>query len=78
MRDFKREFSSSNDSCERREIDDEFRSESQVDVFVVIILSLRIVFSSNHLVVSVALALVALVSIAFVFVVAAFSLRIRM
>jgi hypothetical protein len=78
MRDFKREFSSSNDSCERRKIDDESRREFQVDVFIVVILLLRIVFSLNHLVVSVVLALVVLVSIALVFVVAAFSLRVRM
>jgi Ca2+/Na+ antiporter len=73
MRDFKREFLSSKDSCERREIDDESRRESQVDVFVAVILLLRTVFSLNHLAVFVALALVALV-----FVVVVFSLRARM
>jgi hypothetical protein len=78
MRDFKREFSSSKDSCERRKIDDESRRESQVDVFVAIILLLRTVFSLNHLAVFVVLALVALVFVALVFVVVAFSLRARM
>jgi hypothetical protein len=78
MRDFKREFSSSNDSCERREIDDESRKESQIDVFVAVILSLRTVFSLNHLAVFVVLALVVLVFVVLVFVVVAFSLRTRM
>jgi Flp pilus assembly protein TadB len=78
MRDFKREFSSSKDSCERREIDDESRKESQVDVFIAIILLLRIVFSLNHLAIFVVLAFVVLVFVALVFVVVAFSLRARM
>jgi hypothetical protein len=78
MRDFRREFSSSKDSCERREIDDESRRESQVDVFVAVILFLRTVFSLNHLAVFVVLAFVVLVFVALVFVVVAFSLRARM
>jgi uncharacterized membrane protein len=88
MRDFRREFSFSKDSCERNEIDDESRRESQVDVFIAVILSLRTVFSLNHLAVFVALALVvfvfvtlvfvALVFVVLVFVVVAFFLRARM
>jgi hypothetical protein len=78
MKDFKREFSSSKNFCERREIDDESRRESQVDVFIAVILSLRTAFSLNHLAVFVALAFVALVFVVLVFVVVAFSLRTRM
>jgi hypothetical protein len=78
MRDFRREFSSSKDSCERKEIDDESRRESQVDVFVAVILFLKIAFSLNHLAVFVVLALIVLVFVVLVFVVVAFSLRTRM
>jgi type IV secretory pathway TrbL component len=78
MKDFKREFSSSKDSCERKEIDDESRREFQVDVFIAVILSLRAAFSLNHLAVFVVLVFVALVFVALVFVVVAFSLRARM
>jgi hypothetical protein len=78
MRDFKREFSSSKDFCERRKIDDESRRESQIDVFIAIILLSRSAFSLNHLAVFVALAFVVFVFIALVFVVVAFSLRARM
>jgi predicted membrane protein len=70
MKDFRREFSSSNDFCERRKIDDESRRESQIDVFVVIILFLKIVFSLNYF--STSLVLV------FVFVATIFSLRTSM
>jgi hypothetical protein len=78
MRDFRRRFSSSKDSCERKRIDDESRRESQVDVFIAVILLLRTVFSLNHLAVFVALAFVALVFVVFVSIVVAFSLRVRM
>jgi hypothetical protein len=74
MKDFKREFSSSKDSCKRREINNESRKKSQVDVFVAVILSLRAVFSLNHFVVFVAFVLVVLVFVVLVFVVVAFSL----
>jgi hypothetical protein len=77
MRDFKREFSSSKDSCERRKIDDESQREFQVDVFIAVILFLKAAFSLNHLAVFVVLALVVLVFVALVFVVVAFSLRAR-
>jgi Flp pilus assembly protein TadB len=78
MTNFRREFSSSKDSCDRKEIDDESRRESQVDVFIAVILSLRAAFSLNHLAVFVTFAFVVLVFVVLVFVVVAFSLRARM
>jgi hypothetical protein len=70
MRSFKREFSFSNNSCERKKIEDESRRKSQIDVFIVIILVLKVAFSLNYL--SASLALV------FVFVATTFSLRANM
>jgi hypothetical protein len=78
MRDFKREFSSSKDSCERKEINDESRKKSQVDVFIAVILFFRIIFLLNHLAIFVVLAFVALVFVAFIFDVVTFSLKTRM
>jgi Flp pilus assembly protein TadB len=78
MKDFKREFSFSKDSCEHREINDESRRESQVDVFIVVILFFRIVFSSNHLTVFVVFIFVALVFVVLVSVLVAFFLRAKM
>jgi phosphotransferase system glucose/maltose/N-acetylglucosamine-specific IIC component len=77
MRNLKREFLSSNAFCKRREINDESRKKSQIDVFIVVILILRIVFSRNYLVIFVALILLVLVFVVLVFVVVTFSLRTR-
>jgi predicted membrane protein len=70
MRDFKWEFSSSNDSYKRRKIDDESQRKSQIDVFIVTILLLKIAFSLNYF--------SAFLILVFVFVAAAFSLKISM